>query len=326
MASRGDELARYEATQVLMGMDFKLLVYAADEAAAKRATDAAFARIAELNGILSDYDPESELSRLSRSAGKDRWVELSPELAFVLGRSKQLTAQTDGAFDVTVGPFVQLWRRARRQRELPSAPRLAEARKLVGNRLWELDATGHKAKLTQPGMRLDLGGIGAGYAADEALRVLREHGISRGMIDASGDVVTGEPPPGQQAWRIGIAPATPGEEAVYLELAGQAVAHSGDTEQFVEVGGKRYSHIVDPATGLGLTTRIGVTVIAADGISADSLATAASVLGPARGLKLIEDTAGAECRIVAATDAGREEFRSPGFERFVVPEEKPATK
>ena len=280
---------RFEFTQVQMGMDFKLVFYAPNESAANRAADEAYARIAELNACLSDYDPDSELSRLSNSAGSGQMIPLSVDLWHVLTVSQQLAAESDGAFDVTVGPFVRLWRRARRQRELPTAERLASARQAVGYKLIELDTAQRAATLTQPGMRLDLGGIAAGYAADKALAVLARHGIRRALIDASGDVLAGDPPPDEPGWKIGIAPlAGNAAPSQYVWLANRAISTSGDAFQSVEIDGVRYSHIVNPHTGKGLTNRLAVVVVAADCIQADSLATTLCILGMDDGLRFIE--------------------------------------
>jgi thiamine biosynthesis lipoprotein len=290
-ASESDEvpLERFEFTQVQMGMDFKLTFYAADKSSANRAAAAAYARIGELNAVMSDYDPASELSKLSKSAGSGQAVPVSADLWQVLTVSQRLAEETEGAFDITVGPLVRLWRRSRRERELPSAERLAAARAAVGHQLLTLDEEQQTATLSEPQMRLDLGGIAAGFAADEALAVLARHGIRRVLIDASGDLLAGDPPPGEPGWKIGIAPlADTAEPSRYVWLARRAISTSGDAFQFVEIEGVRYSHIVDPQTGLGLTTPLAVVVVAPDCMTADSLATAVSVLGVERGLEFVE--------------------------------------
>ncbi|MEZ6070907.1 MAG: FAD:protein FMN transferase [Pirellulales bacterium] len=281
-----------------MGVPIRFLLYAADETAANMAAQVAFERIAVIDGMMSDYNPESELMRLCRDAaatndGPGPPTALSPELAFVLERSEQLARRSGGAFDVTVGPAVRLWRRARRQHRLPDAERLAEARAAIGFELLRLGRSttddSVTAQLLRPDMRLDLGGIAKGYAADEALRTLADHGIERALIDAGGDIVVSGPPPGETGWLIGVARLEPnGEPTHYMRLAHRAVATSGDAWQHVEIDGVRYSHIVDPRTGLGLTERSSVTVVAPDGTTADSLATAVSVLGPVEGVRLIE--------------------------------------
>lgn len=318
------ELKRFQSTQVEMGVPFKVLLYAPDESAAKGAFDAAFSRIAELNSLLSDYDPHSELSRLSKASPMPRPRPISPDLWLVLERSQQLARQTDGAFDVTVGPYIRLWRRARRQQQMPSPERLAEARASVGYRHLVLDAQHRTAQLTAPRMQLDLGGIAIGYAVDEAMQVLRRHGITRALIDASGDILAGDPPPGERGWKVAIDPVAeddaPSREML---LAGGAVTTAGDAFQHVVLDGKRYSHIVDPRTGLGLTDQIAVTVIARDCLTADSLDTAVSVLGVEAGLKLIEATPGAAAIFVRPQGDTYETFVTSRFEALVNNREAP---
>jgi thiamine biosynthesis lipoprotein len=297
-------LARYEFAETHMGMPFRLTLYAADEATANAAAAAAFRRIAELDQCFSDYHPQSELSRLSATAGSGQAVPVSQPLWDVLSRSQALSRQSGGAFDVTVGPLVRLWRRARRMKELPDEERLTAARQAMGYQHMQLIPEGRKVELKRPGMRLDLGGIAVGYALDEAFKALKRHGVSRALLDGSGDLLAGDPPPGRDGWRIGIAPleAPNGPPSRYLNLVHAAVTTSGDAFQYVEIAGRRYSHIVDPRTGLGLTSRSSVSVAARDGITADSLATAVSVLGPEAGLKLIESTPGAAALFVRSVD------------------------
>lgn len=323
--SSAAELFRFEFQQVHMGVPIKLVLYAADRPTANKAADAAFERIAQLDRIMSDYQPDSELSALSRTAGAGRAVGLSDDLWTVLSRAQKLSEATDGAFDVTVGPYVRLWRRARRSREFPSAERLAEARQAVGYRKLKLEDQRRTAELLAAGMRLDLGGIAAGYAADEALKTLKTHGVDRVLIDISGDILAGEPPPDREAWRVGVAPTTPaGPPTRYVALRNAALTVSGDAFQHVVIDGRRYSHIVDPRTGLGLTDQSTVTVVAADCITADSLATAVSVLGPAPGLRLIDETPGAAALIMRNVDGKLKTSESKRLHDFeIAPEEKP---
>lgn len=305
------ELHRYAFEQTHMGQPVKLTLYAADEPSANVAAKATYARIAELDRILSDYKPESELSRLSASAGSGRTVPLSRDLWTVLERSQKLAEQTQGAFDVTVGPYVRLWRRARRNKEFPAAELLEQGRTVVGYQKLKLDASQHTAELLAPGMQLDLGGIAVGYTVDEAMAVLRKYGISRALIDASGDILASDAPPGKSGWRIGIAPLkAEGPPSCFLNLRNAAVTTAGDAFQHVVLNGKRYSHIVDPATGLGLTDQISVTVMALDCITADGLDTAASVMGVEKGLKLIEATPHVAAYIVRNRDNELETFES----------------
>ena len=283
-----------------MGVPFRIVLYAATEVAADAAAKAAFERIALLNDILSDYDPDSELNKLSRTSGSGQKIKLSDELWFVLQRAHKLSAKSGGAFDVTVGPYVNLWRKARREKKLPDENRLAEARKAVGYKNLRLDARTHSAELLVPNMRLDLGSIAKGFAVDEGLRILRERGIKSALVAGAGDLAVSEPPPGKRGWRIEIspldAPDAPAKKFVLLKNA--ALGTSGDLFQRLEIDGKRYSHIVDPHTGIGLTDHSLVNAIAKDCITANTLATTASVLGPEKGLELSSKTPHAEIRIL----------------------------
>lgn len=288
---------RFEFTEPQMGVPFRLVLYAPGREAAETAARAAFARIAELNAVMSDYDSDSELSRLSATAGSGRAVPVSADLWRVLERAQELARRTDGAFDVTVGPAVILWRKARRDRALPDPARLARAREAVGWRHLELDPKTRTARLLRPGMKLDLGGIAKGYAADEALKVLAARGIHRALVAGGGDLAVSAPPPGRAGWRVEVTPPTPSPKLpeYWVSLRQAALATSGDVFQHVEIGGVRYSHIVDPRTGLGLTHRSQVTVIARDGLTADSLSTALSVLGLDQGRALADQLGVGAC-------------------------------
>jgi thiamine biosynthesis lipoprotein len=280
-----------------MGTLFQIKLYGPDEDTAKKAAKDAFARIASLNAIMSDYDQSSELMRLCAQAGGPP-VPVSAELFFVLSKAQEVSRQSDGAFDVTVGPVVKLWRTARKLRKLPDAEKLAKARSLVGWRNIRLDKDKRTVRLLKPGMQLDLGGIAKGYAADEALAVLKKHGIDRALVAAGGDIAVSGPPPDAEGWKIAIS-LLPGEnDPGRLILHNAAVSTSGDAEQYVEIDGKRYSHIVDPRTGIGLLGRMSATVVARRGIDADSLTKVVAVLGPEQGIKIIESNGGVSARMV----------------------------
>lgn len=266
-------LERFEAVEPHMGTLVRIQVYATGEEQARAAFQSGFARIAALDRALSDYDPQSELNRLPSP--------VSPDLFRVLEAAQRLAAETDGAFDVTVGPLTRLWREARRAGRPPDATAIAEARAHVGYRKLHLDPTARTVTLADPAMRLDLGAIAKGYAADEALAAVTAAGCPIALIAVSGDLAIGDAPPGRRGWRVSAS-------GKVLELANLAVSTSGAAEQHLDSGGLRYSHILDPASGMGVTRPITVTVIARRGIDADSLATAASVLGAERGRALVK--------------------------------------
>jgi thiamine biosynthesis lipoprotein len=285
----GDGLSRFEFEQPQMGVPFRMVVYAVDAATAERGARAAFDRVSALNAILSDYEPESEVSRLRPSAGTGRAVPVSEPLGTVLNAALTMARASDGAFDPTVGPLVQLWRRSRRNGRMPTTQAIAEARTATG---WEavtlMRDNGWRVTMSKPGMRLDFGGIAKGFAADEALKTLRELGLPRALVGASGDFAAGDPPPGKLGWRIAVTPMEQetgvpregdrvSERDIWLSRAG--LTTSGDRYQFVELDGVRYSHIVSPKTGLGLTERVQATVIAPTAMEADALATTLCVKG-----------------------------------------------
>lgn len=278
-------LRRFEYTQVHMGVQARLILYASDSSTAERAARAAFNRIAELDLVMSDYREDSELAQLSRRSGTGP-VSVSNDLFTVLSTAQRLARQSDGAFDVTVGPLVELWRAARRQRRLPDPDSLAAAQRRSGWTMLQLNRAERTAELTTPGMKLDLGGIAKGFAADEALAALKREGIPNALIEFGGDIVVGDPPPGRPGWRVTAALADPEKRELFL--SNQAVSTSGDTQQFVVIDGVRYSHVVDPHSGLGLTNRTAATVIAPEGILSDGLATALTVMNPDRGRVMIE--------------------------------------
>ena len=321
----GDDLRRFEYTETHMGSPFHIVLYSPTEAAASRASRAAFQRIAALDACFSDYQPDSELSRLSAQSGGPA-TRVSDDLFDILLRSRTMADASAGAFDVTVGPVVRLWRRARRDGKLPEPETLSRARALVDYRLLELDPVARTVRLRRKGMKLDLGGIAKGYASDAAVHALRAGGIDRSLVAGAGDVVAGGPPPGRDGWTIGIAPLeNPGSSPErFLLLRDAAVSTSGDAERFVEIDGKRYSHIVDPRTGLGVVDRSSVTVVARDGPTADALATAVYALGPDRGLALVDATQGASALIVRAGAAGRQSLESRAFSALPKPQSEHA--
>jgi thiamine biosynthesis lipoprotein len=283
-------LQRWEYSQLLMGVQVRLIVYSPAETAAKAACQAAFERVAQLEDVMSDYRPDSELMRLCARAGQGP-VRVSEDLYRVLEYAQEVSRRSEGAFDVTVGPLVQLWRQARKSKILPAEAALAEARAKVGWQKVRLDPAARTVELTVPGMRLDLGGIAKGDAGDQAIRVLRDHGVRSALFEAGGDIVVSDPPPGADGWRVELPASESGAPAA-LTLANAAVSTSGDTIQYVEINGRRYSHVVDPRTGLGLSEHFISTVTAPRGLMSDPLSKVATILGPERGMKVLKTFAG----------------------------------
>jgi thiamine biosynthesis lipoprotein len=270
-------VTRIERTRLCMGVPARITVdfdAYADQQPIEDAIDRAFAVLAALDSELSDYMIDSEVNRVNAAAGGAP-VAIEEPLASVLTIATEVSRASDGAFDATVGPASLAWRRAKKSGELPSEEELARVRPLVNWRALDLDPARGTARLPVPGMRLDLGGIGKGFAAQRALDRLRADGFPRAMVALAGDIAVGEAPSRGRLWRIEISPSDDRAVGNTVALENQAVSTSGDTQQFVEINGRRFSHIVDPRTGLGTPGGVTVSVVAPRGDWADALATAA---------------------------------------------------
>lgn len=318
MPSAAAPLVRISGGRRLMGVLWTVTVHAVSPAAGERGVAAALDEVERLDAILSDYRADSELSRLSAAAPTDRPATVSDDLWTVLSRAVAFRDSSDGAFDPTVGPLTTLWRQSRRSGALPLPAKLDAARAAVGPSSLILVDEPRGVSLTRPGMRLDLGGIGMGYAIDRALAILTERGIDSALVDASGDVGASGAPPGEEGWRIAIdpIPGTPAAMSGQILLAHAAITTSGDARQSVLIGGQRYSHIVDPRTGIGIDGPAAVTVIAPDATAADALATAANVLGPVRGRTFLENEAGCAGRFVSVDGEGESKIRQVQTSRW----------
>lgn len=275
-----------------MGVQVRLVVYAKDETTARDACKAAFERVADLEDVMSDYRPDSELMRLCTKSGQGA-VKVSDDLFRVLAYAQEVSEKSNGAFDVTVGPVVALWRTARKTKALPSDAELKAALAKVGWRNVRLDPKAQTVELLKPGMKLDLGGIAKGYAGDEAIKVLRDKGIKSALFEAGGDIVASDAPPRTQGWQIEL-PEGESDAPKTLTIKNQAVSTSGDTVQYVEINGRRYSHVVDPHTGLGLSEHFISTVIADRGLTSDPLSKVGTILGLEQGKPIVESF-GAKC-------------------------------
>ncbi len=286
-----DNLMRFEFARPIMGVEFKIALYADSEDSAAAASEKAFAEIQSFDEALSDYKSNSEVKRICNSAPHAQPIEISERLYLSIQHSQAMYEQTNGAFDITIGPASRVWRTARRRNRLPSDEKVNVALKRMGMQHIRLldckvdDSDGFDVQqkkclqLDLADMQLDFGGIAKGFAADRALAILRDAGFDSAFVDASGDIVVGNAPPGEEAWNVEI-PSVKGE-TMTIPLVNGAVATSGDVYQFMEVDGVRYSHLVDPETGRAVTTPRIVTVISDCGMRCDSLASALSVVGQA---------------------------------------------
>ncbi len=270
-----------------MGVEFRILLFSLDAKKAQIAAKRAFERIEALDQALSNYKHDSELMRLCRLAEPGLPIPVSDDLFRILAISKRIHRLSGGAFEISIGPLTQLWKRSRRTHKLPNAKILAEAKARIGSSWIRLDPARHTVEFLRKGMLLDPGGIAKGYAVDQALLVLSQNGIQSALVDGSGDIAVSAPPPGLSGWKIAISPK--GETITQrVLLTHAAIATSGDRYGRVVIGGKRYSHIVDPSTGLGLVDSKAVTVFHPSCTYADALATTLSILDPNKGRALIQ--------------------------------------
>ena len=274
-----------------MGTTFRVVLFARNEAEGTAAARAAFERIEQLDAMMTDYDERSEVMRLCAGAGGPA-VKVSDDLFDLLTRAAEFNAKTRGAFDVTVGPVVRLWRKARAANTLPDPVELAKAQACVGMSNVILDAKERTVRLAVPGMKLDFGGIAKGYAVDQALALLKKKGVPNALVVGGGDVGVGDPPPGKDGWTVDVKPLDEHQkEPVRLLLKNAGVSTSGDAEQHLDKNGKRYSHIIDPKTGRAIEGRSSVTLVAPDCTTSDALAKS-GVLGVKAAIEVIDSIPG----------------------------------
>jgi thiamine biosynthesis lipoprotein len=248
----------------------------------RRAAGIAFAEIRRIERLLSKYDPESEVSRLNR-AGR---LQVSRETFYLIQKAKDFSQASGGAFDITVGPLVDLWGFSSRNYRLPSAQEIASALKCVGAEKIILRPADNVVEFTVSGVKIDLGGIGKGYALDCAAQKLKAAGVASCLINAGGQVLAVGDNAGAP-WRVAIrSPRGQGVRA-FLALRNGSVSTSGDYQHYFVSHGRRYSHIIDPRSGYPAQSGVtAVTIIAADGMTADALSTAVFVLGKEKGAAL----------------------------------------
>jgi thiamine biosynthesis lipoprotein len=311
------QMSRFSFTESKMGAPFTIIFYSNDSIQAASIAKRCFALVDSFNFIFSDYIDSSELSKLSKSAGVNSLpVSLSPAMYDILIQSKKAFELSEGAFDITMGPLSKLWRKARRQHQFPADSTVKRIRNLIGFDKLVFDTLQKTIRLTQEGMQLDLGGIAQGYVAQKVINFLHSQGINNALVNASGDIVVSGAPINKDGWVVGVN--IPEKTAELLNqkllLKNRAITTSGDAYQYIEKDGIRYSHIINPASGYGVTFQRNVTVIAADGTTADWLATACSILSLKKAKKLAS-LLGAEV-LIAEIKRGRLLFNSTKGFRF----------
>jgi len=309
--------------QMIMGTFVHIVAVSEDSDTAKKCVQAALEEIRKVDDLMSDYKSDSEISQVNREAFEKK-VKVSESTYEVLQRSVEFSQMTGGAFDITVGPLVALFRNAKESKVAPDEQQIALARSKVGFEKLKLDNENKTVQFSGKGMLLDLGGIAKGYAIDKAIEAAQRSGAIGAMVDIGGDVrCFGLPPEGKDNWLIGLQDPNSAIEGIeggglllVLKITNAAVATSGDYQQFVFIEGKRYSHIMDRKTGTSAGGLSSVTIIADNATDADALATSVSVMGAEKGLALIEKLPNTEA-ILIVPEPKYEIIKTSGAEKYV---------
>ena len=309
--------------QLVMGTFARVVVVAKDPATAHKCVRLALAEIKNVDELMSNYKSDSEIGRVNKNAAMEP-VAVGEATFEVLQKSIEFSRLTDGAFDITVGPLVSLFRIEERTGTAPSEVMIADAKSKVGYEKLKLDEENRTVQFTVEGMRLDLGGVAKGYAVDKAIEAARQSGAFGAMVDLGGDIrCFGKPPEGKRQWLIGLQDPKAaikgiggGGIVLTLKVTDKAVATSGDYQQFVLVEGKRHSHIIDRESGSSAEGLSSVTIIADSAIDADALATAVSVMGAEKGLAFIEKLPNTEA-ILLPSSPKREIIKTSGADKFI---------
>lgn len=276
-----------QRSQPLLGTFVTITAFGTNDLHTQQAVTAAFNEIRRVDLLLSIHKTNSETAKLNAAAPAQPF-EVSPELAFVLHSALEIARATEGAFDPTIGPLAQLWGFIWKEYRLPTTNELERVLSLVNYRNVQVQtegASGAKVSFAHPGMFLDFGGIGKGYAVDRAIEILQLHGIRTAMVKAGGDLRVIGAPPNQESWKVQIEdPAKRGNRTV-ISLRNAALSTSGNYENYFEIKGQRYSHIINPRTGLPVQGIASCTVIAPTCLESDAYATAFFVLGIESSLK-----------------------------------------
>ncbi len=288
-SSQNDKPIRFEESRISMACTYSIVAYGREEHELKKILNEALDEIDRIDRLMSHYKKESELSKINREASK-RPVRVEPELFDFISECIKYSRESDGAFDITVGPLMKAWGFFRDEGRLPSDSELSSARRSTGYQHIILNDNEKTVRFDMAGIELDLGGIAKGYAVDRAVRLLKSRGIERALVNAGGSTIYGlGSPPDSSGWEIKIQdPVDNKKFALTVNLNNRALSISGSYEKFFEVNGVRYSHIMDPRTGMPVQGLLSVAVLTDTGTAGDALDNVFFVLGIDRTRKLIK--------------------------------------
>ncbi len=292
-------LQKFSHSLKLMGNNFTITVVETDALSAKRHIDAAVGEIRRIEKLLTTFSDDSQTNQINAAAGI-KPVEVDEEVFLLIERSIAISKITQGAFDISYGSIDKsLWNFDKTMTRLPDSAMAKKMVHLINYQNIILDRENCTVFLKEKGMRIGFGGIGKGYAAEKAKHLLKQNGVLGGIINASGDLTTWGCQPDGKPWTIGIAnPDYPGAAFSYLGISNKAIATSGNYEKFAVIGGKKYSHTIDPKTGLPITGIKSVSVICDNAEFADAMATPIAVMGIEAGLYLVNQITGLYCIII----------------------------
>ena len=270
---------KFSYSEMKMGSAFNLIIVSADSNKANHLARKSYELVDSLSHIFSNYDSSSELSKINASAGLLPY-KMSRAMLDLVQKSQYAYIQSKGAYDISIGPLSSLWRNARKAKLFPEASTVLATKKLVGFAQVKINKRLGTIFLPNADMHLDFGGIAKGYIAQWVINFLKANGIQQALVDAGGDIVMSGAPLNQQGWLIGVNLPETTDQLLNkkLQLSNCSVATSGDVYQFIEYKGVKYSHIINPLTGYGVTNLRNVTIVAKTGATADWLATACSIL------------------------------------------------
>ena len=314
--SSNAQKARFRFSEQKMGSPLNIIFYAQDSLIANKQARACFKLVDSLNHIFSNYDSSSELTRINNNAGIAKSMA-SPLMWELITQSKEAYIKSKGAYNIAMGPLTHLWRTARRLKKFPTTAQIKEKLLLCDFNKIQLNNQDHSIYLSDKGMQLDFGGIGKGYIAQKVVDYLKKEGVTSSLVDAGGDIVFGDAPPNKKGWIVGVNQPEKSDDLLpeKLLLHNMSVATSGDVYQYIEHAGKKYSHIIDPKTGYGVTSLRNVTVIANDGAVADWLATACSIL-PINEAKKLALSLHAELLITESVNNQLKRNNTKGFDKY----------
>ncbi|KFF73687.1 thiamine biosynthesis protein ApbE [Chryseobacterium sp. P1-3] len=292
-------MKEFRKTQRLMGNQFEITVVDTNETVAKEHLEAAVLEIQRIENLLTTFREESQTNQINQNAGM-KPVKVDPEVFNLIERSLRISKITDGYFDISYGSIDRkFWNFDREMKELPDPEMIKEHLKLVNYHNILLNREDSTVFLKEKGMRIGFGGIGKGYAAEMGKRLLLNRGVKSGVVNASGDLTTWGNQADGKPWTIGIAnPDNARLPFSYMNIADMAVATSGNYEKFVSIGGKKYSHTINPKTGMPVTGIKSVTIICPNAEIADALATPVTIMGIEKGIGMINQIQQVECIII----------------------------